>query len=93
MDDTEGGEVIQYGFNSTDPVVITLISGEEGIRIFHTNSTYSYIGTFKATKEGLYVFDFSFDDSVERSVNARVSFKCFEAMNQAAIDSPWFIVS
>lgn len=84
------GEVIQYGFNSSHPVVMALISGQNYIRIFHTNSSSSYYGTFIAIEDGLYFFDFSIDDSVEHSVNSTISFRCLEARNRAAIDTPWF---
>ena len=80
------GEVIQYGFNASEPVAFDL-GDQSGVRVMHTNGTYSYSGTFRVPRDGLYYFDFSIDDSVERSVNATVSFRCFEAMNRLVIDS------
>jgi len=80
-------EVIRFGFNSSEPVYMELVS-DQNIRIVHNNGTYSYSGIFKVAKGGLYYFDFQIDESVTRSVNATVSFRCFEAMNLESVKAP-----
>jgi len=83
----KSGEVIRFGFNSSEPVYMDLVSDQSGVLMLYVNSTYSYSGTFRVAKGGLYLFDFSIGDSVHRSVNATVSFRCLEAVKRLVIDS------
>ncbi len=43
----KSGGVIQYGFNSSEPVVMSLITGENDTQIFHTNSRPQLIPVFR----------------------------------------------
>lgn len=81
------GEVIRFGFNSTEPLYVDCVFDQNYVRQMHTDDTYSYSGTLRIPRSGVYCFDFSISDSVERSVNATVSFRCSEAVNELAIDS------
>ncbi len=80
------GEVIQLGFNSSYPVAIYLGSSPD--MGFHETGT-SYYGTLKVPQDGVYCFIFDFDNP-GRLVAATVSFRCFEPMNRAAINQPWY---
>ena len=83
------GEVIQFGYNSSEPVVMALGYNIADRNILWENSS-SYSGTYRAAQYGAYYFDFYILDSVHKSVTATISFKCYEPLNRAAINSPWY---
>jgi hypothetical protein len=83
------GEVIQFAYNSSEPVVMVLGYGIGEKNILWKNSP-SNMGAYKVVQDGVYSFDFFILDSVHKSVTATISFKCYEAANRAAVNIPWF---
>ncbi len=79
------GEVIQFEFNSSTPISLELGYGREEIPIIWRTDS-SFHGSYRVVKDGAYCFYFTINDSVHQSQDIRVSFRCFEAVNRAAIN-------
>jgi hypothetical protein len=83
------GEVIQFGFNSSAPVVMELGYGMVQTSILWKTGS-SLQGFYRPVQDGVYYFYFFINDSVHKSEDITVSFKCYEAANRAAVNIPWF---